>query len=444
MRGGNVNGKTPLPKRNRITTPPVKRKKSSEPITPRIQQAFGRGKIPKTMKKEVTKSPIDSLTQQKKSIGNISSYPKNIIYYEDEKPITSTFNIKSEEYYKSFISGNRLKTMEDELHLQVRGFDRGSLFFYYCINRICKIGIRMEEFNIKHKNSFPKVKSSKTVAQLIRHNEQTNPHYYESETPIIPSAANQNDLNQAGERLDNMIASFVDSDGILFDDFIKANQDGIFEYQKISSTVGLFQKFFQSAKNWNINDEKFFGLVHPNAEGIEYIGFNDDITPNNMAKNIHFSAIGYGYELPPAYRRSIHRPDATPPIINPHITFKETFGTEILTKLKNSISSNCDGLMEEFNNSPELRNTTYCENQSISAYISKATGNSESSNLDAICDKLEPKMIKNVFMNTNFVTLYRVEKIDNDHVTIVKEILKEPAKESLENKLDEMIARLKN
>jgi hypothetical protein len=415
--------------RKRIIATPVMRKKSAAPV-PRNSLALGRKEIPKT--------PVN---HRGKSIGNASKHPKNIVYFEDEKPITKTWEITSEQYKNSFISGAELRRMENKLHIQGPGFNRENLFFYYCINLICKIGKPMEEFNIKHKNNFPKPPSRSNVSKQILKKETTNPHHYELEPLKITGSTNQNNLNQAGEKWNNMIASFVDSDGILFDDFINSRKE--FEPQKISSTVGLIQSFFHSAKNWVIGKEKYFGLVHPNAEGAEYISLKDEITPNQMMPNVRFSAIGYGYQLPPAYRTSIKRNKEKKSNLYPHEMLAKNFKDEILAKLKKGISSNCCDLMESFEESSELRDTTYCANQSISVYISKGNSKQGSKKLGTICNKLEPNMIKDVFMN-NFVTLYRVTKVDPEHITIEKETFGEPIKKSLEKKLDEMIARLIN
>ena len=117
MMGDNVDPKTP-PAPLILTATPVKIREDRLADL-RKKSAASKVAAARIIREKNTKPSKTPLAQRAKSIGNTSSYPKNIIYYEDEKPITSTFNIKSEEYYKSFISGNRLKTMEDELHLQV-------------------------------------------------------------------------------------------------------------------------------------------------------------------------------------------------------------------------------------------------------------------------------------------------------------------------------------
>ena len=125
------------------------------------------------------------------------------------------------------------------------------------------------------------------------------------------------------------------------------------------------------------------------------------------------------------------------------------FEDEIHSRLQNSINSNCDDLMENYNGSPYFQKASYCESQLIAAYISKASRQNPNHQndpnwrkLEDICTKLKPNMIKDVFLNTNFVTLYRVKKVDSTHVTIEKETFDETANKSLEKKLDEMLRRL--
>ena len=191
-------------------------------------------------------------------------------------------------------------------------------------------------------------------------------------------------------------------------------------------------------------------MVHPNAEKIKLFGFNEEA--NKATKRIHtkFSALGHGYYLPQAYRRDYD--DKGPGDKHfPHQTFSQKFEDEIHSRLQNSINSNCDDLMENYNGSPYFQKATYCESQLIAAYISKASqqnpmhqNNPNWRKLEDICTKLKPNMIKDVFSNTDFITLYRVKKVDSTHVTIEKETFDEPAKESLEKKLDEMISRLED
>ena len=205
--GDNVDPKTP-PAPLILTATPVKIREDRLADL-RKKSAASKVAAARIIREKNTKPSKTPLAQRAKSIGNTSSYPKNIIYFEDEKPITSTFKMTKEEYIDSYISGTQLRTMEDKLHLQDPGFNRGNLFFYYCINRICKIGIRMEEFNVKHKNNFPKV-SSPIAAKKIRGKEAINPHHYELQPLIITGDTTQNTLNQPNEKWKNMIASFVD------------------------------------------------------------------------------------------------------------------------------------------------------------------------------------------------------------------------------------------
>ena len=437
MMGDNVDDKTlPAP----LTATPVKIREDRLSDL-RKKSAASKVAAARIIREKNTKPSKTPLAQRAKSIGNTSSYPKNIIYFEDQIPLISI----SEGAVENGIDNNILMNKyEQKLH-ETKSFDKDQVFLYYCLQHLRETGISMSEFHICHKNKFSAGVKKHPVAKKILKKESINPQHYQHEQLVSSGRQNPNHSNSPSEKVANMRAYFVDSDGVSLDEFIESRSE--FKPQKISSTVAALSPFFHSAMNWIEGDVKFLGLVHPNAEGIKFTSLNNNIDFIQANHNIKFSAIGYGYRLPAAYRVSVHRRDplgGEPIPASPHITFGQNFQDEILIRLKNNFSSNCNDLMEGFNNSPELINTTYCENQSISAYISKATGDPESSNLDTICDKLEPKMIKNVFMNTNFVTLYRVEKIDNDHITIVKEILKEPAKESLENKLDEMLARLKN
>jgi len=376
-----------------------------------------------------------------KSIGNPSSYPKNIIYFEDQIPLISI----SEGALENGIDNNILMNKyEQKLHV-TKSFDKDQVFLYYCIQHLRETGISMSEFHIYHKNKFPHQVKKHPVAKEILKKESINPQHYQHEQLVASGQQNLNHSNSPSEKVVNMRAYFVDSDGVSLDEFLESRSE--FKPQKISTTVADLGPFFHSAMNWIEGDVKFLGLVHPNAEGIKFTSLNNNIDFIQANHNIKFSAIGYGYRLPAAYRVSVHRRDplgGVPIPASPHITFGQNFQDEILIRLKNNFSSNCNDLMEGFNNSPELINTTYCENQSISAYISKAKGDPEHSNLDTICDKLESKMIKDVFTKTNFVTLYRVKKVDSEHITIEKETLEKSAEEALEKKLDEMIARLKN
>jgi hypothetical protein len=416
--------------RKRIIATPVMRKKSAAPV-PRNSLALGRKEIPKPQIKK------------NKSTGNASSFPNNIIYFEDQKPMAS---IAGKIATKDGISGTSLKKTEEQLR-KTNGFERSTLFLYYCTHLLCEtIGQEMSEFHMLHKNELMKAGvNSHTLSRRIRKKERENPNHYQFEpldkeinSPSPPSG------NKPGEAIKNMRAAFIDSDGILIDEFISTRAQ--FEPQQISTTVDLLNSFLSSAKNWMIDEEKILGVVHPNAERAEYIGLMDSIDsiPPGKEKHFLFSAIGYGYSLPPAYRRSISRPDVSTnggvETTRPHANFLKSFENEILTKLENSLSSNCNDLMERFEGSSELRDTTYCENQSISAYISKAR---LPSGLENICKKLEPKMIKDVYMN-NFVTLYKVTKVDSEHITIEKETFDEPTKKSLEKKLDEMLISIKN
>jgi len=418
---------TPPPQnRKRLITIPPQRKQQQQFI-PRQDLALGRKPPP-------TKIELKAKAKAKaKTMGNSSSFPKNIIYYEDEKPLISIDQRAKEEGIK----GTTLETMEKKLH-QSNNFDRGNLLLFYCIHLLCETGQKMSEFHVKHKDQFPPTPTP-TLSKRIRKEERNDPHHYKLEplNKTIPNP-NSSNLNKPNEAIVNMSASFIDSDGILFDEFIKSRPN--FEPEQVSSTVGLLQSFFHSAKNWIIGDEKFLGLVHPNAERAEFINVKDEIPLNKVTPNIRFSAIGYGYQLPPAYRVKIDRYGKK---ISPHQRLLEHFEGEILTKFKKSISSNCNDLMDRFDTSSELRKTTYCENPSISAYISKVSKDKSASRLKNICNELQLNMIKGVFMN-NFVTLYRVKKVDAENITIEKVIFEEPANRSLEKKLDEMICGLKS
>ena len=442
--GDYVDAKPPPIRRHSITAPRPKRK---TPITPRKQQALGREENianndearKKAIAKTLAKAEAERLAREgekrRKAIAakdvNQSLHPKNIIYYEDEKPITSTFEMDESErnkFYNEGISGVELERMEEELHIQDRGFDRGNLFLYYCINFICENRIRMKDLHVYHKRYFPRFKHY-NLYKTIGKAENINSHHYQQiklNENIKPPKTNN--LNKSGERIANMHTFFVDCDGIPFEEFVSSRPN--FISQKIFSTVELIRYFFRSVDEWMIGDVKFIGIVHPNAEGVEFSGLENSITLEQARPNICFSAIGYGYKLPQAY--------------SSQKDFLNNFEDEILAKLKTNMSSNCKDLMDQFNESTNLRNTTYCENQSISAYISKANNNPNSSKLSDICNKLNTHMIKDVFTKTNFVTLYRVKKVDSEHITIEKEPLEAPARKSLDKKLDAMIARLKN
>jgi len=416
---------TPPPQnRKRLITIPPQRKQQQQQFIPRQDLAFGRKTPP-------TKIELEA---KAKTMGNPSSFPKNIIYYEDEKPLISIDRRAKEEG----IEGTTLEIMEQELH-QSNNFNRGNLLLFYCIHLLCETGQKMSEFHVHHNNKLPVVSPHTLSKRILKEEKNINPFHYQFE-PLdkIIKSANPSSLNKPNEEIFNMSASFIDSDGILFDEFIKSRP--IFEPQQVSSTVIHLQAFFHSAKNWIIGDEKFLGLVHPNAERAEFINLKDEIPLNKVTPNIRFSAIGYGYQLPPAYRVKIDRDGKK---ISPHQRLLEHFQDEILAKLKKDISSTCNDLMDRFDTSSELRKTTYCENPSISAYISKVSKDKSASKLKNICNELQLNMIKGVFTN-NFVTLYRVKKVDAGNITIEKVIFEEPANRSLEKKLDEMICGLKS
>lgn len=421
MMGDSVNEEKAI-FRKRIIATPVMRKKSAAHIVPRNSLALGRKEIPKT--------PVN---HRGKSIGNASKHPKNIVYFEDEKPITSTFKMSEkdrEKFYTEGISGAELEKMEEELQIHDQGFDRGNLFLYYCVNFICENRIRMRDLHVYHKGMFPTFKGTSLFKKIGRAEYKDPHHYQHAELDETIKSPKTGSLNQSGEKIANMHTFFVDCDGLPFDEFVSSHPN--FKAQKIFSTVDLIRCFFRSVDEWMIDDVKFIGIVHPNAEGVEFSGLQDSVTLEQAKPNICFSAIGYGYRLPQAYSS-----EASGDFLN-------NFENEILAKLKTNMSSNCKDLMDQFNHSKKLRNTTYCENQSISAYISKAQGKSNSSKLSQICAKLEPNMIKDVFTKTNFVTLYKVTKVDSEHITIEKETLDEPTKKSLEKKLDEMLISIKN
>ena len=62
--------------------------------------------------------------------------------------------------------------------------------------------------------------------------------------------------------------------------------------------------------------------------------------------------------------------------------------------------------------------------------------------MQLVCEKLEPSSIKDLFTNNNFITLYRVKKIDETYITIKKEPFKEGGEKLLGVKLDKMISLL--
>ena len=300
------------------------------------------------------------------------------------------------------------------------------------------------------------IKTATEIRKEIENPEKSNPHHFTTNPfPTPRSSIQLNPFNKSKDLVLNTHAYFFDTDGLGFDEFVTTQT--LFEPLKISCTVNAIENFFHSAVMWPKGKEKFVGVIHPNAEKVTFNGYNITATQEIMNTHTKCTALGYGYHLPQAYRKGWREPNSGPKH-NPLSRFRDMFEDDISSRLQKSMSSNCNDLMENYNDYPEdtpyPKISSYCENQHVATYISKSTKskkigpkNNEQTNpnwrkLEYICTKLKPNMIKDVFTKTNFVTLYKVTKVDNKHITIVKEILEKSAEESLNKKLDEMLSRL--
>ena len=463
---------TPPPKRKRLTTLPIRRIKPQPQPTPWQEPASGRKTLPTKAeleaeaakakaKAEAAKAKANPIESSKPDF-NASSFPKNVIYYEDLKPVIDTLMVDEvtnfengsycikraavrKKYEAKGVSGTTLRRKEKEHHLQKK-IDRGTLLLHYILSLIDQTISPISEpepirnFHLYKKQKFPQ-KDHKTHLyhqEPITKEEKTDIHYYrtnnlaQNDNPPKPT-----DFNADLGKITNCRAYIIDSDGIDFDEFISTRDK--FQPLKITSTVDGLNPFFHSASSWLNGVEKLLGIIHPNAEAAEFSGFNNTISSREIKSNVWLTAIGYGEQLPPAYRTKVIRDQQED--LKPSAEFINHFAEEILIKLRNSLSSKCNDLMENIENPPHPPSTTtYCENQSISAYISKK--NRPPSILQSVCEKLEPSSIKDLFTNNNFITLYRVKKIDETYITIKKEPFKEGGEKLLGVKLDKMISLL--
>jgi len=480
----------PPPKRKRLTTTPPRRTKQQPQPTPWQEPASGR-KTPPTKaeleleaeaakaKAEAAKAKAEAEAAKAKAEAkaqkakpnpiesskpdyNTSSFPKNVIYYEDLKPVIDTLMVDEVTnfenglycinraaiqggYCDEGVSGTTLRMKEKEHHLRKK-IDRGTLLLHYNLSLIDQTISPISEpepirnFHLFQKQAFPQSvhQTHKHHQEPITEKEETDIHYYRTNNLAEnDNPPKQTDLNASGEKITNCIAYFIDSDGIDFDEFISTRDK--FQPLKITSTVNGLNPFFHSASSWLNGVEKLLGIIHPNAEAAEFSGFNNTISSREIESNVWLTAIGYGEQLPPAYRRKVSRGQQED--FNPYAEFINHFAEKILIKLRNSFSSKCNDLMENIENPSHLPSTTtYCENQSISAYISKLKRHS--SIMQLVCEKLEPSSIKDLFTNNNFITLYRVKKIDETYITIKKEPFKEGGEKLLGVKLDKMISLL--
>ena len=467
--GDNVDGKTPFNPFKHTATPVKLREEYLADLRKKSTKSKETAAI--ILREKSTKPSKSPLTQWKKSIGNTSSSPKNGIYYEDTAPLRTLFDPFissfvsqeqvefgntnevnfSDEYKEHGYTGEDLQKKEKELLAPGGKFTRDTLLLYYCLNLLCLVRnpktIPMNCTHIFSHESFASPAKNWPISQIRRHirkKEDEDRGYYVSNSLTLPSLSPRPNFNKSANKVHNMHAYFLDTDGFGFDKIFTPQKR--FEFRKISSTISQLAEFFLSAEIWLEGTEKFLGLVHPNAEKIEFFGFNEEANQATMRIHTKFSALGYGYDLPQAYRPIYHLRGKA---INAHQTFTQMFEDEIHSRLQNSINSNCDDLMENYNDSPYFQKASYCENQLIAAYISKSKTQKQKKDpnwreLEDICTKLKPNMIKDVFTKTNFVTLYRVKKVDTMHVTIEKETFDEPANKSLEKKLDEMLSRLED
>ena len=470
---------TPPPKRKRLTTLPIRRIKPQPQPTPWQEPASGRKTLPTKAeleaeaakakakaeaakakaKAEAAKAKANPIESSKPDF-NASSFPKNVIYYEDSKPVIDTLMVDEvtnfengsycikraavrKEYEANGVSGTTLRRKEKEHHLQKK-IDRGTLLLHYILSLIDQTISPISEpepirnFHLYKKQKFPQKEHKTHQYHQITKEEKTDIHYYrtnnlaQNDNPPKPT-----DFNADLGKITNCRAYIIDSDGIDFDEFISTRDK--FQPLKITSTVDGLNPFFHSASSWLNGVEKLLGIIHPNAEAAEFSGFNNTISSREIKSNVWLTAIGYGEQLPPAYRTKVIRDQQED--LKPSAEFINHFAEEILIKLRNSLSSKCNDLMENIENPPHPPSTTtYCENQSISAYISKLKR--PPSILQSVCEKLEPSSIKDLFTNNNFITLYRVKKIDETYITIKKEPFKEGGEKLLGVKLDKMISLL--
>jgi hypothetical protein len=439
-----VDAKTP-PNPFKLTASPPK--KRSDYLADRSKKsAASKVAAARMLREKNTKSSKSPPAQRAKSIGNTSSYPKNIIYYEDTAPLSNhfdTYYTKAQiaefgfwmkAYENIGIKGQKIQAKETELLKSKNKFTNESILFFHCLNLLSKTG-KLNDFHLYGHSKLGKPNKSINQIRIEFQEHQKNP--VNIFTPKSP-AQTANPFNKPPELWKNMRAYFLDTDGICFDKCF--TPETRYDPQKISCTVNAVENFFHSATLWLKGTEKFLGVVHPNAESVKFTGFNTAATTIVMNTHVNFSAFGYGYSLPPEY---------LPPNT-------KKLALKIPQRLLKSMFSNCDDLIESHEETP------YCEKPTIAAYIAKNKQNRHLKNennskikvndapvdnpnwreLEDICTKLKPNMIKDVFTKTNFVTLYRVKKIDSTHVTIEKETFDEPAKKSLEKKLDEMLSRL--
>jgi hypothetical protein len=461
---------TPTPPPKRLTTLPIRRIKPQPQPTPWQEPASGRKTLPTKAeleaeaakakaKAEAAKAKANPIESSKPDF-NASSFPKNVIYYEDSKPVIDTLMVDEvtnfengsycikraavrKEYEANGVSGTTLRRKEKEHHLQKK-IDRGTLLLHYILSLIDQTISPISEpepirnFHLYKKQKFPQKEHKTHQYHQITKEEKTDIHYYrtnnlaQNDNPPKPT-----DFNADLGKITNCRAYIIDSDGIDFDEFISTRDK--FQPLKITSTVDGLNPFFHSASSWLNGVEKLLGIIHPNAEAAEFSGFNNTISSREIKSNVWLTAIGYGEQLPPAYRTKVIRDQQED--LKPSAEFINHFAEEILIKLRNSLSSKCNDLMENIENPPHPPSTTtYCENQSISAYISKLKR--PPSILQSVCEKLEPSSIKDLFTNNNFITLYRVKKIDETYITIKKEPFKEGGEKLLGVKLDKMISLL--
>jgi len=464
MMGDYVDGKTP-PNPFKFIAPPVGLREEYLPDQ-RKKSTVSKASGARILREKSTKPSKRPPTPWNKNPYNTSPSPKNIIYYEDTVPLRTLFDPWNSftvpqdrfDYKKHGYTGEVLQKKEEELLALGGEFTRETLLLYYCLNLLGLVRnpktISMNSTHIFPHDTFASPAKNwplKQIRQHIRTQEEDVEErgYYVSNSLTLPPLKPRPNFNEDKIKVHNMHAYFLDTDGFDFDKILTPKKR--FEFRKISSTVTQLTEFFLSAEIWLEGTEKFLGLVHPNAEKIQLIGFNEEASEATKSVHTKFSALGYGYYLPQAYRSQypVKKEPRRKKESSPHQIFSQMFEQEIHSRLQNSINSNCDDLMENYNGSPYFQKATYCESQLIAAYISKASqqnpqhqNNPNWRKLEDICTKLKPNMIKDVFSNTDFITLYRVKKVDSTHVTIEKETFDESAKESLEKKLDEMLSRL--
>ena len=418
-------------------------------------------------KKKLEEKKRKAIAVEKEPIGNFPSIPKNVIFYEDTAPIRTLFpklyplidGERKNLYLSKGIRGEDLQAKEIKLLKSKNKFTRETILLYYCLNLLSQAGKTMNLTHIYPHDKFGKpIKTANEIRKDISTPGKSNPHHFTTNPSPTPIQSTQlNRFNKSRDLVLNTHAYFFDTDGLGFDEFVTTQT--LFEPLKISCTVNAIENFFHSAEMWSKGKEKFVGVIHPNAEKVKFSGYNITATKEIMNTHTKCTALGYGYHLPQAYRKP-WKDSPSGPKHNPLELFRDMFEDDLSSRLKKSMSSNCNDLMENYNDSPEdtpyLKTSPYCENQHVATYISKSMQsrkigpkNNEQTNpnwsqLKDICNKVKPDMVKDVFTKTNFVTLYKVTKVDSKHITIVKEILEKSAEESLNKKLDEMIARLKN